>query len=106
MGNLRDELVARGVPFVEDKPPVFSGELIAIHLFSRFGECLVSVGHRLRAAGLSLREALAVISELAEFGDAWCRIAEGALTDRLHADMRELEIVMEPRRAAAEGGER
>ena len=71
-----------------DPPPLFSGDPVTLVL--RLVGPLdkpISVAKRLRAAGLTLRAAHAVINRLAETRLAVCRIAEGANIPMLAADL-------------------
>lgn len=52
----------------------------------------IDVAHRLRAAGLTLGSAHAVVNSLADRGDAACRIARDAGIDGLARDLRALGI--------------
>jgi|ERR1700722_7337266 len=76
-----------------DPPPSFSGELICLVL--RLVGPLdkpISVAQRLRAAGLTLRAAHAVINRLAETRLAVCTIAEGANIPVLAADLAAMNV--------------
>jgi DNA-binding transcriptional regulator YiaG len=76
-----------------DPPPSFSGELVALVL-KLVGplDKPISVAQRLRAAGLTLRAAHAVINRLAETRLAVCRIAEGANIPAVAADLLAMNV--------------
>jgi hypothetical protein len=87
-----------------DPPPSFSGERVTLILrqagaFDR----RVSVVRRLRAAGLTLQAAHAVVTRLAEAGMAVCRIAEDADVPALARDLRLLDVRVYRRRDVAPG---
>jgi DNA-binding transcriptional regulator YiaG len=76
-----------------DPPPSFSGEPIPLVL--RLVGPLdkpISVAKRLRAAGLTLSAAHALINRLAETRLAVCRIAEGADIPALAADLASMNV--------------
>ncbi len=76
-----------------DPPPLFSGDPVTLVL--RLVGPLdkpISVAKRLRAAGLTLRAAHAVINRLAETRLAVCRIAEGANIPMLAADLVAMNV--------------
>jgi DNA-binding transcriptional regulator YiaG len=83
LGPVRDE-----VP-----PPSFSGELVSLVL--RLVGPLdkpISVAQRMRAAGLTLRAAHALINRLAETRLAVVQIAEGANIPALAADLAAMNV--------------
>jgi DNA-binding transcriptional regulator YiaG len=76
-----------------DPPPSFSGDLVVLVL--RLVGPLdkpISVAKRLRAAGLTLRAAHAVINRLAEVRLAVCQIAEGADISALAGDLAAMNV--------------
>jgi DNA-binding transcriptional regulator YiaG len=95
--STNSELLARlarlGPVRVADPPPSFSGELVTLVL--RLVGPLdkgITVAKRLRAAGLTLHAAHAVINRLAETRMAICRIAEGANIPALAADLVTMNV--------------
>ncbi len=58
---------------------------------------------RLRAAGMSLQAAHAVITRLADIGLAVCRVAEGADIPALARDLAPLDVRVSRRRGVAPG---
>ncbi|HET6236198.1 MAG TPA: helix-turn-helix domain-containing protein [Acetobacteraceae bacterium] len=83
-----------------DPPPSFSGELVTL-ILRRDGkyENRISVAKRLRAAGLTLQAAHAVVTRLAEADLAVCRIAEGADISALARDLAPLDVRVYRRRS-------
>lgn len=83
-------------------PPLFSGELVTL-ILRRDGkyEQRISVLRRLRAAGLTLQAAHAVITRLAEADLAVCRVAEGADIPALARDLAPLDVRVYRRRSLA-----
>jgi DNA-binding transcriptional regulator YiaG len=91
--ELKARLARLGPVRDADPPPLFSGELVPLVL--RLEGPLdkpISVAKRLRAAGLTLRAAHAVINRLAETRLAICRIAEGANIAALAADLASMNV--------------
>src|SRR5579863_6276415 len=91
--ELKARLARLGPVRDADPPPSFSGDLVSLVL--RLVGPLdkpISVAKRLRAAGLSLREAHMVINRLAETRFAICRIAEGANIPALAADLVTMNV--------------
>jgi DNA-binding transcriptional regulator YiaG len=76
-----------------DPPPSFSGEVVTLvlRLFGPLNQPM-SVLKRLRAAGLTLRAAHALINRLAETRLAVCRVAEGANIPALAADLVAMNV--------------
>jgi DNA-binding transcriptional regulator YiaG len=91
--ELKARLARLGPVRDADPPPSFSGELVTLVL-RLIGplDKPISVAQRLRAAGLTLRAAHAVINRLAETRLAICRIAEGANIPALAADLVVLNV--------------
>ena len=91
--ELKARLGPRAPVRVADPPPSFPGELVSVVL-RRNGasDKLVPVAQRLRAAGLTLRAAHAVITRLADVGIAVCSIAEGADIPALARDLLPLHV--------------
>jgi len=91
--ELRARLARLGPVRDADPPPSFSGEEVALVL--RLVGPLdkpISVAKRLRAAGLTLRAAHAIINRLAETRLAVSRIAEGANIPALAADLLAMNV--------------
>jgi DNA-binding transcriptional regulator YiaG len=91
--ELRARLARLGPVRDADPPPSFSGELVTLVL--RLVGPLdkgITVAKRLRAAGLTLRAAHAVINRLAETRLAVCQIAEGADIPALAADLVAMNV--------------
>lgn len=91
--ELRARLARLGPVRDADPPPSFSGELVTLVL--RLVGPLdkgITVAKRLRAAGLTLRAAHAVINRLAETRLAVCEIAEGANIPLLAADLVAMNV--------------
>jgi DNA-binding XRE family transcriptional regulator len=106
--SMNSELRARFEPRAPvrdaDPPPSFSGELIPLVLRNEGSlHEPITVVHRLRAAGLSLRAAYAIITRLAEAGLAVCRVAEGADIPTLARDLLALGVRVYRRRALDPG---
>lgn len=101
--SMNSELKARFGPRAPvrdaDPPPSFSGDLIPLVLRNEgsLPEPITLV-HRLRMAGLSLRAAHAAVTRLAEAGLAVCRVAEGANIPRLARDLLALGVRVYRRR--------
>lgn len=101
--SMNSELKARFEPRVQvrdaDPPPSFSGELIPLVLRNEgpLHEPITLV-RRLRAAGLSLRTAHAVVTRLTEAGLAVCKVAEGSDIPKLARDVLALGIRVYRRR--------
>jgi DNA-binding XRE family transcriptional regulator len=91
--ELKARLGPRAPVRAPDPPPSFSGELVPIVL-RREGvlDKPVTIAQRLRAAGLTLRAAHAVVTRLAEAGLAVCSIAEGADIPGLARDLLGLHV--------------
>jgi DNA-binding transcriptional regulator YiaG len=90
---LRARLARLGPVRDADPPPSFSGELVTLVL--RLVGPLdkgITVAKRLRAAGLTLGAAHAVINRLAEMRLAVCQIAEGANIPLLAADLGAMNV--------------
>ena len=87
-----------------DPPPSFSGERVTL-ILRRAGafDRRVSVAGRLRAAGLTLQAAHAVVTRLAEAGMAVCRVAEDADVPALARDLALLDVRVYRRRDVAPG---
>jgi DNA-binding transcriptional regulator YiaG len=85
-------------------PPLFSGEPVTL-ILRRDGDIdkRISVAKRLRAAGLSMQAAHAVVTRLAEADMAVCRIAEGADIPALARDLAPLDVRVSRRRDATPG---
>lgn len=85
-------------------PPSFSGEAVTL-ILRRDGDFdkRISVARRLRAAGLSMQAAHAVVTRLAEADMAVCRIAEGADIPALARDLAPLDVRVSRRRDATAG---
>ncbi len=91
--ELKARLARLGPVRDADPPPSFSGELVCLVL--RLVGPLdkpISVAQRLRAAGLTLGAAHAVINRLAETRLAVCQIAEGANIPILAADLVAMNV--------------
>jgi DNA-binding transcriptional regulator YiaG len=95
--STNSELLARlarlGPVRVADPPPSFSGELVTLVL--RLVGPLdkgITVAKRLRAAGLTLQAAHAVINRLAETRLAVCQITEGANIPAVAADLVTMNV--------------
>ena len=91
--ELKAQLARLGPVRDADPPPSFSGELVTLVL--RLEAALdkpISVAKRLRAAGLTLREAHSVINRLAETRLAICQIAEGADIPALARDLLPMNV--------------
>ena len=91
--ELRARLERLGPVRDADPPPLFSGELV--NLVLRLVGPLdkgITVAKRLRAAGLTLRAAHAVINRLAETRLAVCEIAEGADIPALACDLLTMNV--------------
>lgn len=86
--ELKARLARLGPVRDADPPPSFSGELatLVLRLIGPLDKG-VRVAQRLRAAGLTLQAAHAVINRLADTRLAICRIAEGADIPGLAADL-------------------
>ena len=91
--ELRARLARLGPVRDADPPSSFSGELVTLVL-RRVGQLdkRITVARRLRAAGLTLKAAHAVITRLAEAGVAVCTIAEGADLPSLARDLLDLDV--------------
>ena len=91
--ELRARLARLGPVRDAAPPPSFSGDLVPL-VFRLVGalDKPISVAQRLRAAGLTLRAAHAVINRLAETRLAVCRIAEGANIAILAADLLAMNV--------------
>jgi DNA-binding transcriptional regulator YiaG len=91
--ELRARLARLGPVRDADPPPVFTGELVvlALRLVGPLDKP-ISVAKRLRAAGLTLRAAHALINRLAETRLAVCQIAEGADIPALAADLVAMNV--------------
>jgi DNA-binding XRE family transcriptional regulator len=97
--------LARLGPFRDaDPPPSFSGEVVPL-ILRRDGafDQRISVAKQLRAAGLTLQAAHAVITRLADIGLAVCRIAEGADIPALARNLAPLDVRVSRRRSVAPG---
>jgi len=82
-------------------PPSYSGEPVPLAL--RREQALdrpIDIVHRLRAAGLALRAAHAVLTSLTDRGDAVCWVAQDAGIDGLARDLRMLGVSVHRRRPA------
>ena len=102
--ELKARLARLGPVRDADPPPSFSGELVPLVL--RLEGPLdkpISVAKRLRAAGLTLRTAHAVINRLAETRLAVCQIAEGADIPALARDLLTMNVHTHRRRHADPG---
>ncbi len=91
--ELRARLARLGPVRDADPPPSFSGEMVTLVL--RLVGPLdkgITVAKRLRAAGLTLQAAHAVINRLAETRLAVCRIAEGANIPMLAVDLVAMNV--------------
>jgi len=91
--ELKARLARLGPVRDADPPPLFSGAPVTLVL--RLTGPLdkpISVAQRLRAAGLTLRAAHAVINRLAETRLAVCQIAEGANILALAADLAAMNV--------------
>jgi DNA-binding transcriptional regulator YiaG len=91
--ELRARLARLGPVRDADPPPLFSGDSVPLVL--RLEGALdrpIPVMQRLRAAGLTLRAAHAVINRLAETRLAVCQIAEGANIPVLAADLASMNV--------------
>jgi DNA-binding transcriptional regulator YiaG len=91
--ELKARLARLGPVRDADPPPSFSGELatLVLRLVGPLDKP-ISVAQRLRAAGLTLRAAHAVINRLAETRLAVCQIAEGANIPILAGDLAALNV--------------
>ncbi len=91
--ELRERLARLGPVPVAAPPPSFSGELVGLVL-RLIGplDKPISVAQRLRAAGLTLRAAHAVINRLAETRLAVAQIAEGADIPALATDLAAMNV--------------
>lgn len=91
--ELRGRLARLGPVRDADPPPSFSGEVVGLVL-RLIGplDKPISVAQRLRAAGLTLRAAHAVINRLAETRLAVVQIAEGADIPALAADLATMHV--------------
>lgn len=89
----RERLARLGPVRDADPPPSFSGELVTLVL-RRVGQFdkRIAVARRLRAAGLTLKAAHAVITRLVEADVAVCAIAEGADIPSLARDLLDLDV--------------
>jgi DNA-binding transcriptional regulator YiaG len=97
--ELKARLARLGPVRDADPPPSFSGELVTLVL--RLEGALdkpISVTKRLRAAGLTLREAHTVINRLSETRLAICRIATGADIPALAGDLSAMNVYVHRRR--------
>src|SRR5665213_3353511 len=102
--ELRARLERLGPVRDADPPLSFSGEPVTL-ILRRDGkyEKRISVAKRLRAAGLTLQAAHAVITRLAEADMAVCRIADGADIPALARDLASLDVRVYRRRNLAPG---
>jgi DNA-binding XRE family transcriptional regulator len=102
--ELRAPLARLGPVRDADPSPSFSGEAVTL-ILRRDGkfEQRISVAKRLRAAGLTLQAAHAVITRLAEADLAICRIAEGADIPALARDLAPLDVRVYRRRSLPPG---
>jgi hypothetical protein len=91
----KERLEAAFGPATPDVPPVFQGPFVLLRL-ERVAEMpnRIDVAQRLRAAGVTLREAHAVVGELAEVGRAPVRVADGVDRARLASDLWPLHVVI------------
>jgi DNA-binding transcriptional regulator YiaG len=91
--ELRARLARLGPVRDADPPPAFSGESVGLvlRLVGPLDEP-ISVVQRLRAAGLTLRVAHAIINRLAETRLAVCQIAERANIPVLAADLVAMNV--------------
>lgn len=89
MPETRARLEAAFGPAKPDSPPVHPGPLVLLRL-TRTGPMTdgISVAKRLRVAGITLREAHAIVGELREVGTAPVRVAEGAGLEVVRNDLR------------------
>ncbi|HET8996088.1 MAG TPA: helix-turn-helix domain-containing protein [Acetobacteraceae bacterium] len=97
--ELKARLARLGPVRDADPPPSFSGALVPVVL--KLDGALdkpIDVANRLRAAGLTLRAAHAIINRLAETRLAVCQIAEGADILALAADLARMNVHMHRRR--------
>jgi hypothetical protein len=80
-------------PARDDDPPVYPGPLVLLRL-TRTGPMPqgVSVAQALRAVGVTLREAHAVVAELREVSAAPVRIAAGVGLEALQGKLRVLGV--------------
>lgn len=102
--ELRARLARLGPVRDADPPPLFSGELVTLVLkLVGVLDKPISVMTRLRAAGLTLRAAHAIIGRLAETRLAVCRIAEGADIPALAADLAAMNVHTNRRRRLDSG---
>ena len=83
-------------------PPSYSGEQISVAL-RRIGPFTqrISVAHRLRAAGLTLKEAHLAITRLADGNHAVCSLAKEIDLTELGRDLRILDVQIAKRRPVA-----
>ena len=91
--QLKARLARLGPVRDADAPPLFSGEAIPLVLGLEGAlDRPIHVVQRLRAAGLTLRAAHAIINRLAEKRIAVCDIAEGANIPALAADLSGMNV--------------
>jgi DNA-binding transcriptional regulator YiaG len=102
--ELRERLARRGLGRDADPPPLFSGDpaTLVLRLVGALDKP-ISVLTRLRAAGLTLRAAHAIIGRLAETRLAVCRIAEGADIPALAAELATMNVHTSRRRRLEPG---
>jgi DNA-binding transcriptional regulator YiaG len=102
--ELRARLAHLGPVRDADPPPSFSGELVSLvpRLVGRLDKP-IHVAQRLRAAGLTLRAAHAIINRLAETRLAVCQIAEGANIAAVADDLLTMNVHTYRRRRSHPG---
>lgn len=100
--ELRVRLERLGPVRDADPPPSHSGRYlpIALRRIGPFSE-RIAVAQRLRAAGLTLKEAHVAISRLAEWDHAVCSLPEETDLAQLGRDLSALDVQVGKRRAAA-----